>query len=74
MAWVRPCAESAKLLARIGEHFPPECPACGGAIQLISFIAEPGPIRRILTHLGQPLEPPPLTPARGPPIDWAELA
>jgi hypothetical protein len=33
----------------------------------------PGPIRKILTHLGEPLEPPPVSPARGPPTDWAEL-
>jgi len=31
------------------------------------------PIRKILTHLGEPLEPPPLSPARGPPTDWGEL-
>jgi len=24
-------------------------------------------------HLGEPLEPQPVSPARGPPIDWAEL-
>ena len=35
---------------------------------------EPGPIRKILTHLGEPLEPPPLSPARGPPTDLGELA
>ena len=63
----------AKLLARIGEHVPLECPACGGDIRLITFITDPAPIRKILTHLGEPLEPPPLAPARGPPIDWAEL-
>ena len=34
-------------------------PGCGGDIRLISFITEPGPIRKILTHLGEPLEPPP---------------
>ncbi len=28
---------------------------------------EPGPIRKILTHLGEPLEPSPVSPARGPP-------
>jgi len=28
---------------------------------------------QILTHLGEPLEPPPLSPARGPPTDWNEL-
>lgn len=63
----------AKLMARVGEKFPLECPACGGDIRLISFITEPGPIRKILTHLGEPLEPPPISPARGPPTDWHEL-
>ena len=45
---------------------------CGGDILLIGFITEPGPIRKILTHLGEPLEPPPVSPARGPPTDWGE--
>ena len=27
----------AKLMARVGEEFPPECPACGGDIRLIAF-------------------------------------
>ncbi|MEI6257783.1 MAG: hypothetical protein WCQ77_14190 [Planctomycetota bacterium] len=36
-------------------------------------VREPGPIRKILTHLGEPLEPPPLSTARGPPTDWGEL-
>ena len=49
------------------------CPNCGGDIRLIAFITEPGPIRKILTHLGEPLEPPPITPARGPPADWGDL-
>ena len=34
---------------------------------------EPGPIRKILTHLGEPLKPPPISPPRGPPTDWGEL-
>jgi hypothetical protein len=63
----------AKLLARLGEEFPLECPNCGGDIRLIAFITEPGPIRKILTHLGEPLEPPPVSPARGPPTDQGEL-
>ena len=62
----------AKLLARVGEEFPLECPACGGDIRLIAFITEQGPIRKILTHLGETLEPPPLSPARGPPTDWGD--
>jgi len=63
----------AKLMARVGEEFPLECPACGGDIRLIAFITESGPIRKILAHLGEPLEPPPISPARGPPTDWGEL-
>jgi len=60
-------------MARVGEEFPLECPNCGGDIRLIAFITEPGPIRKILAHLGEPLEPPPVSPARGPPTDWGEL-
>jgi hypothetical protein len=63
----------AKLLARIAEDFPLACPACGGDIRLIAFITDPAPIRKILLHLGEPLEPPPLEPARGPPTSWAEI-
>ncbi len=48
-------------------------PAYGGDIRLIAFINEPGPIRKILAHLGEPLEPPPVSPALGPPTDWGEL-
>ena len=66
MAW-------AKLMARVGEELSLECPRCCGEIRLIAFITEPGPIRKILTHLGEPLEPPPVSPARGPPTDWGEL-
>jgi hypothetical protein len=63
----------AKLLARVGEEFPLECPNCGGDIRLIAFITQPGPIRKILTHLGEPLESPPISPARGPPTALGEL-
>ena len=48
-------------------------PGCGGDIRLIAFITDPGPIRKVLTHLGEALEPPPVSPARGPPTDWGEL-
>jgi hypothetical protein len=63
----------AKLMARMGEEFPLECPNCGGDIRLIAFITKPGTIRKILTHLSEPLERPPGSPARGPPTDWGEL-
>ena len=62
-------------MARVGEEFPLACPTCGGDIRLMAFrlFYEPGPIRKILTHLGEPLEPPPVSPARGPATDWGEL-
>ncbi len=63
----------ARLMARVAEEFPLECPNCSGDIRLIAFITEPGSIRKNLTHLGEPLEPPPIAAARGPPTDWAEL-
>jgi hypothetical protein len=60
-------------MTRVGEEFPLACPACDGDIRLIGFIIEPGPIRKIQTHLGELLEQPPVSPARGPPTDWAEF-
>lgn len=63
----------AKLLARIAERLPLMCPACGGDIRLIAFITDPAPIRKILAHVGEPVEPPPVSPARGPPTEWPEL-
>ena len=60
-------------MARVGDEFPLECPVCGGDIRLIAFITEPGPIRKILPHLGEPLRSPPVSPARGPPTDWGEI-
>jgi hypothetical protein len=43
-------------MARVGEEFPLECPTCGGDIRLIAFITKPGPIWKILAHVGEPLE------------------
>ena len=59
----------AKLLARVGEEFPVQCPSFCSDVRLIAFITEPSPIPKILTHLAEPLEPPPILPARGPPTD-----
>jgi hypothetical protein len=60
-------------MARVREEFPLECPECGGDIRLIAFITDSGPIRKILTYLGEPLERPPVSPACGPPTDWSEI-
>ncbi|RLS42343.1 MAG: hypothetical protein DWH83_06890 [Planctomycetota bacterium] len=48
-----PYEPRAKLMARVGEEFPWACPSCGGDIRLIAFITEPGPVWKILTHLGE---------------------
>ena len=75
----KPCSHDtsriacAKLLARVGEEFPLACPNCGGDIRLISFITQPETMRKILTHVGEALEPPYVTPARGPPVAWDDL-
>ncbi len=46
---------------------------CGDDTRLIAFITEPGPIRKILKASGDPLKPPPVSTARGPPTDLGEL-
>jgi hypothetical protein len=59
------------LLARIYEAFPLICPMCGAEMRLIAFITEAVDVRSILTHIGEPATPPPISPARGPP-EWYE--
>jgi hypothetical protein len=57
----------AMLIARIYEALPLLCPKCGQPMKTISFITEPEPINKILRHIGEPTEPPPISPARAPP-------
>jgi len=57
----------AALLARIYEVLPLICPHCGAEMQMIAAITDKPSIERILTHIGQPIGPPPIIPARGPP-------
>ena len=69
----------AALLARIYEVLPLICPHCGAEMRLIAAITDQPSIARILTHIGEPGKPPPITPARGPPewewdIDQSPLA
>ncbi len=60
------------LLARLFATFPLLCPQCGAELRLIAFVTTAEPVARILTHLGEPAEPPRLAPARGPPA-WDDL-
>jgi hypothetical protein len=63
----------AMLIARIYEAFPLLCPKCGGTMKIIAFIDEGETIREILAHLGEPVDPPRIAPARGPPL-WEAAA
>jgi hypothetical protein len=66
----------AMLLARIydrrkslwDEVFPLLCPRCGAAMRIIAFISDGPTVRDILVHLGEPIAPPTVAPARGPPL------
>jgi hypothetical protein len=62
------------LLARLFATFPLLCPQCGAELHLIAFVTGAEPVARILTHLGEPAEPPRIAPARRPPAwdDWLE--
>ncbi len=72
------------LLARLFEALPLVCPNGGADRRIIAFVTETAPLRRILLALGEPAEPPPISPARGPPAwddppveagpDWDALA
>jgi len=72
------------LLARLFKSLPLVCPNCGGDMRIVAFITEVAPVRRILDPIGEPAEPPRISPARGPPAwddppvdlgpDWGALA
>jgi hypothetical protein len=55
------------LLARLFASLPLVCPNCGADMRIIAFVTETAPVRRILKHVGEPAEPPQISPARGPP-------
>ena len=61
----------AVLLARIYEVFPLVCPHCGAPMRIIAFVTDTASVTHILRHLGEPTQPPPVSPARGPP-QWEE--
>jgi hypothetical protein len=61
------------LLARIHECFPLVCPNCGHEMRLVAFLTEPASVKPLLQRLGLPTEPPPLTRARGSPLEDADI-
>ena len=70
-----PTASWAALMRRAFGFDVLACPRCGHGMRLIALIERPEVIRRILRHLGHPLEVPPPAPARAPPFsDDADAA
>jgi hypothetical protein len=63
----------AMLLARIYEALPLVCPRCGSAMRVIAFITHAADIKRILEHIGEASEPPPVSPSRAPPEEEFEF-
>ena len=45
-----------------------KCPRCSGRMKLRALVTEAPSIQRLLRHLGEPTEPPKLSPARAPPF------
>jgi hypothetical protein len=49
------------------------CESCGGPTKVIALVTDPLEVARFLRHLGEPTDPPPLSPARAPPYFKSRL-
>jgi hypothetical protein len=63
----------AVLLARIYNLLPLLCPDCGAEMKIIAIIQDKLVINKILNSVGEMIEPPILSPARGPP-NWDDYS
>ncbi|MCP4965193.1 MAG: hypothetical protein GY926_08145 [bacterium] len=54
----------AMLPARIYESAQLACPQCGADMRIIAFVTDGVSVRRILTHIGEPTDPPRIASAR----------
>lgn len=64
----------ATLLARIFFVDVLWCPRCGGRRRIVSFLADPVVVRRILSHLGRPAEAPAIARTAVAPDGGADVA
>jgi hypothetical protein len=55
-------------------HYETHCPRCGEPMKILAFILEREVIVRILRHIGEDADPPPVPPARPPPQFALEFA
>jgi len=63
---VSPRVDWATLLRRSFDVDVLQCPKCQGRLRVVAVITERDAVRRILSHLGEPTEAPPLARARDP--------
>ena len=61
------------LLARIYDALPLVCPRCRGPMRIIAFITHAADVQRILEHIGESSETPPIAPSRAPPQEEFEF-
>ncbi len=61
----------ATMLSRPLPSLPLVCPHCSADMRIVAFITEAAPVARILTHIGEPAQPPGISPVRGPPA-WED--
>jgi len=70
------CGADMRIIAFVrplhGTH-PPSLGACAKILSRRIFVTDGVSVRRILEHIGEPAQPPPVAPARGPPA-WEEEA
>ncbi len=63
----------AMLLSRLCESTPLVCPNCKADMRIVAFVTEGGSVRHILEYIGESTDPPPISPARGPPAWEGEV-
>ena len=62
------CLTQCRIADRIYAVFPLLCRKCGAEMRIIAFVTDAATVRDILAHLGEPIAPPQIAPARGPPL------
>ena len=60
----------AKLLKKVFNSDIEKCIECGGRLRIISAITKTSEIKRILTHLGENPNPPPIAPSKQFAFEW----
>jgi hypothetical protein len=63
----------AMLLARLYESTPLVCPNCQADMRIVAFVTDGDSLRHILESIGESADPPPISPARGPPLWEADV-